>query len=409
MNASHKKLFLLIGILFPYSCSMSSDEAGRAIIDIGSAGLGLVGAVGSASYNIAKSGLSTARTLAAWPFYEKPFFVDFLITKTTETIAGKREKCFSIQITTHGDNPPRSIREGDRLAEQFVSNYSVTYNSKLRRELVYEKLLTSITPTISISKQNKIRSAWLNLEEKLNTKYIEDLDFSGTRDAFHTKVRVGTNGLMSILWTSLYDDVADFAGVMGIAMPRIETKLHYLLTNNVTKAIAATALLSTLGYLAYTNREQIGATTVSDIGGMMQTGASATVRGAGSALQATPGRIWGALTGAKNWAFRPSTPVTPQQNPAATITPETTQTRPSAWAPKNTQEALRARNPEYYEESPLVLPESVPTPEIQSSPSIVPEVPQPPVSSPVAKAGVSLREIPKERPQTFGPGRPLRK
>jgi hypothetical protein len=128
MNTLHKKLFLLIGLLSPYSCSMSQQGPVRTIFNLGSAGLRLTGAgmsaVGSTSYDIARGTLSGARTLLGMPFYNAPFEVSFTVKRSRQKIASDPEQkhYFSIEIT-----PTLELNE--------VKNNAITYTKNAFSDL----------------------------------------------------------------------------------------------------------------------------------------------------------------------------------------------------------------------------------------------------------------------------------
>jgi hypothetical protein len=361
MNTLHKKLFLLIGLLSPYSCSMSSqpsDPVGT-IFNLGSAGLRLTGAgmsaVGSTSYDIARGTLSGARTLLGMPFYNAPFEVSFTVKKSRQKIASdtKPESYFSIEITPTlelnavKDNAIRYTRNA--FSDLFLNNTNkFTYDSMLSRTLKYNVELLNGTPYES--SKEAIHTALINLELTLRDEYIKDL--GALTEA--KNVTLGTNTPTSQYWTGIYNCVADFALKIGILMPRVEKPLHYLLTHRLTRGIVMLGLLGTLGILAYQNREQIpsweriSGTTIGDITNKLSTGTSAAASQIGNTIgtgaSAAASGTWSAVSSAgsalgkagnklSSWVFAPSAPVAPEQPANLTTMPQPTQAAPVPQTP----------------------------------------------------------------------------
>jgi hypothetical protein len=321
MSIQYKKLFLLVGVLSPYSCSMSSER----VINLAGQGASLVGRGVVGTYNLVGQGLSGARGFVSRRFYDEPFDAIITITyeqKNIHNIGNKPEDCFSISIALPGKKLGND--NDNALVKQFLKNDIFTYDSKERLEGSYDATLTGLTTIVN--EQNRIRNAWSDIEKKLMIKYIKDLK-KGPGNAFKAEGNVGGNSSISKFLTEIYNDMANFAWTIGISMPRVETQLHSLLTHNLTKGIAATALLAGLGYAAYKNREQIPsmeqlrATTLGEIGSGLSAGASAAsgtlssaTRSAVSATATGVGTVFSrAGSAVRNKIFGPSTPVAPQE------------------------------------------------------------------------------------------------
>jgi hypothetical protein len=321
--------------------------------------------------------IGTARKVISYPFYEKPFFIDFIMTRTIEKISGVDENCFSIQIITEGTTTPDFTAFGKtikKLSQLFLHGKNFVYDSKLRRDETYENTLKNLP--ISAQDKNRILSAWENLDQKLMTKYVQDFDIKdskGKNQAGQVAIRIGTNSPMSRVWTALYNDVADFAEVVGITMPRVESQLHKMLVNKWTKGLAFTALVAGIGYYTYKNwdqipsREQIGATTLAEVGPAIKSAGSTVIRDTSSVIKGAGSTTWSLGRRLKNLIFGSGTPTNTEASPAEPSTP------PNIIQPTSTQE-------------PTPLPQTLPTPgnvEIKAStptptsesPPIAPQIP----------------------------------